>query len=71
MARFLEEAGIEHLPVLLDPSGRAPRPFGVRGLPTTVLIDQQGRWIGGLEGTADWSSPEVMALIDHYRQQAW
>lgn len=63
---FLEEQGLADLPPYLDPAGDVPRAFEARGFPTTVLIDAQGRWIGTLEGMADWSSPEAIRLIRHH-----
>jgi hypothetical protein len=32
-------------------------------LPTSVLIDPQGRELGRLEGDADWDKPEAVTLI--------
>ena len=32
-------------------------------LPTSVLIDSQGRELGRLEGEADWDKPEALALV--------
>jgi len=63
---FLAELGIEHLDIYLDTPGRTGPEFGVRGLPTTFLIDRQGRMVGGMEGPAEWDSPEAEALIRHY-----
>ncbi len=40
--RFVDRLGISY-PVLLDPSGQVAQAYGVIGLPTTVLIDRQGR----------------------------
>ena len=39
--------------ILHDEDGRASRPYGVRSLPTTFVIDAegnvQGRWVGGID----------------------
>ena len=51
------------VPVLLDPKGAMARAWGVRGLPTTVIIDRQGRDVARLEGAADWAGPDVVAVI--------
>ena len=32
-------------------------------LPTSVLVDPEGREIGRLEGDADWDKPEALALM--------
>lgn len=60
---WFEAKGISGLPVLLDPKGVLARAWGVRGLPTTVIIDRAGRDCGRLEGSADWDTPEAAALI--------
>ncbi len=63
---FVERLGLAKLPVYLDRSGASMRTFGVRGLPTTVLIDKEGREAGRLEGIADWNSDSAAALVRHY-----
>ena len=32
-------------------------------MPTTLLLDRDGKEIGRLVGPADWDSPEALALI--------
>jgi thiol-disulfide isomerase/thioredoxin len=60
---WFKDKGIARLPVLLDVRGAMGRAWGIRGLPTTVLIDRQGRDRARIEGSADWSTPEAAALI--------
>ena len=60
---FYEEHGITGLPVLLDPKGAAARAWGARGLPTSLIIDKQGRECARLEGSADWSTPAAAAIV--------
>jgi thiol-disulfide isomerase/thioredoxin len=55
--------GITALPVLLDPKGAMARAFQARGIPTTVIIDTNGKVVAKLEGAADWAAPEAQALI--------
>ncbi|MBI3506341.1 MAG: TlpA family protein disulfide reductase [Proteobacteria bacterium] len=52
-----------HLPVYLDPVGASARAFSVRGLPTTVVIDPDGREFGRLEGAAAWDSPAARKML--------
>lgn len=66
---FFMETGLEHLEIYLDPKGKFWREFGVRGLPTTYLIDRQGRLIGAMEGPAEWDEEDAVALIRFYLEQ--
>lgn len=63
---FYAEIGLENLRIYLDPPGRLQRAFGIARLPTTVLIDREGREVGRLEGPAEWMAPEAQALIRHF-----
>ncbi|MCC6470613.1 MAG: TlpA family protein disulfide reductase [Alphaproteobacteria bacterium] len=69
VARFLEKQGLKTLPIYLDPKGTALRAIGGRGLPTTVIIDREGREVGRLEGDAEWDGPNALALIEHVLAQ--
>jgi thiol-disulfide isomerase/thioredoxin len=60
---FVAEHRLQSLAVHLDPKGNATRTLGARGLPTSILIDRQGREIGRILGAADWSSSEAVALV--------
>lgn len=61
--RFYHAHGIEGLPVALDPKGQVIEALGARGLPTTLIIDRDGRERARLEGAADWAAPEALAAI--------
>lgn len=61
--RFYAAHGIAGLPVLLDPKGAAARAWGARGLPTTLIIDRQGRERARVEGAIDWAGEAVKAEI--------
>ncbi|MGH6959882.1 MAG: TlpA family protein disulfide reductase, partial [Dongiaceae bacterium] len=63
---FLAKLGIEHPGIYLDPQRAIGRELGVEGLPTTLLLDRQGRIVGMLLGAAAWDAPEAKALIRHY-----
>jgi thiol-disulfide isomerase/thioredoxin len=60
---FLEENGLRTLAVFLDPKATATRALGARGLPTSILLDRQGREIGRMLGGAEWDSSEAVALV--------
>lgn len=68
---FYDEIGVEHLATYVDSSGKASRELGTVGLPTTLLLDREGRELGRLVGPAEWDSPEVVAFIrGHLEQKA-
>ncbi len=60
---FFESAGVENLPVLLDPNGKLGRAMGALGLPTTILLDPEGNEIAHLTGGADWHSENAVAVL--------
>ena len=63
VAKFLAEIGAERLGVYVDPSARSARRLGAVGLPTSVLLDREGRIVGRLIGPAEWDSDEAARLI--------
>ncbi|MGC6535417.1 MAG: TlpA family protein disulfide reductase, partial [Parvibaculales bacterium] len=58
--------GVSHMVRTFDPSYKAARAVRLIGLPTTLLIDPDGREVGRLAGEADWDSPQVHALLDFH-----
>jgi thiol-disulfide isomerase/thioredoxin len=63
---FYAKAGLKKLPIYLDPDMKFTRGSGVRGLPTSILIDRGGREVARLEGEATWDSADAEALIRHF-----
>jgi thiol-disulfide isomerase/thioredoxin len=61
--KFYLEVGIQKLGRYRDNSGRATRALGAVGIPTTLLIDRDGREIGRLIGPAEWDSSEMIEFI--------
>jgi thiol-disulfide isomerase/thioredoxin len=62
-AGFLKETGATHLPLYTDPTGKLFATLKAVGMPTTLIVDRQGREIARLVGPADWASPEALAVI--------
>ena len=60
---FVEKKGLT-FPVLIDTAGRIKSTYHVTSLPTTFLIDQDGRIIGKSLGPRDWASEAAFALIE-------
>jgi len=50
-------------PIIFDRDSAVSQTFGVKGLPTTVLIDKQGRVVYRAVGGRDFNHPEVQAII--------
>lgn len=67
---FYNRLGLTALPIYLDPFGRVPGAFEAIGLPTTVIIGRDGRWLGTLAGDAHWDSPEALALVGYYAENS-
>lgn len=60
---FYQRVGLTGLGIWLDPRGAAARAMGVRGLPTTVIVDRQGQERARLEGDAAWDTAPFVAAI--------
>ena len=60
---FWSRAGLPHLHMYMDPSMTAGQTLGVRGLPTTILINQEGFEIARHEGPAEWDSEESISHL--------
>jgi thiol-disulfide isomerase/thioredoxin len=63
-SEFLKSVGADALALYLDQPGISLGATRSPGLPTTILIDRQGREIGRLLGPADWIAPEAVKLIE-------
>jgi thiol-disulfide isomerase/thioredoxin len=61
---FLEKHDLEKLKIYLDPKSAAIHALDVRGLPTSFLIDGDGKVVGKVEGGADWESDAIRATLD-------
>ena len=56
----------KNLAIYLEPSGQLANAFGVKGFPTAIFIDAQGKEVGRLEGGVDWESSDINELIRQY-----
>ncbi|AHJ61875.1 Thiol:disulfide interchange protein tlpA [Granulibacter bethesdensis] len=54
---FYRKHGIVHLGTWLDHDGEAQTALKLRGIPTTLIIDRQGRERARLEGGTNWAAP--------------
>lgn len=62
-ASFLKETGATNLALYTDPSGKLFVTLKAVGMPTTLLIDRDGKEIARLVGPADWASAEAIAVM--------
>ena len=63
VAPFVEKYGLT-FPVLLDPKMDVGSGIQVRGIPSTYLLDKQGR-VAGLEvGARDWNRSSLRRILD-------
>ena len=65
---FYQELGLKNLGIYVDRTGRASRQLRVVGIPTTLLVDRQGREIGRTVGPAEWDSEEVVGVLEQYME---
>jgi hypothetical protein len=63
---FYRERGLKSLGIYLDPSGDAPYTINASGMPTTLLIDREGRELGRVIGAAQWDDAAMMSRIKGY-----
>ena len=62
--RFLEQADVTSLPVLLDPDSSLGNEFGAIGLPLTVILNREGQEIARLTGGADWYDQSAQNIFN-------
>lgn len=63
---FFASRQLRSLTPYADAKGYLADALGVRGLPTSFLIDPKGFIVGKMEGPAEWDSPDGKALLRHY-----
>lgn len=63
VSEFVDEYGLT-FPVVIDPTGATERRFGTEYLPTTVLIDREGRIRATEIGGRDWDQDPYIGMIE-------
>jgi thiol-disulfide isomerase/thioredoxin len=63
---FFAKLGLKRLATYLDPPGALGQGFAVRGMPTSILIDRDGKELGRVEGAAAWDQPRMLNLLKTY-----
>lgn len=61
--QFYDEIGIRALGIYVDPTMEATNKLHALGVPTTLLLDRQGRERWRKTGPAEWDSPEIVESL--------
>lgn len=61
---FIAKLGLKEVKIYLDPNSKIGRAFDARGLPTSLVIDRQGKLAGRVEGAAEWDSPKILGALE-------
>jgi thiol-disulfide isomerase/thioredoxin len=60
---FYKQLNIVNLAKYTGDLNQIARTFRLRGLPTTLVIDRDGNEVSRIDGSADWESEEIDALL--------
>jgi len=62
--KFLKKNKLENLLIFNDEKLKISNKFGVKVMPTTVIINQSFEEIAQVKGYVDWLSPEYISFIE-------
>jgi len=54
---------------LLDSDGEVGTKFGIRSIPTTIILDKEGRIMGAAIGARKWDGKKAIALFKHLTEK--
>lgn len=60
---FYNEIGIRTLAIYVDPSTQAATKLKTIGIPTTLLVDREGRELWRKTGPAEWDGPKYLDTL--------
>ena len=63
---FFKDIGVKDLKTYYDPELRLVKGFKLRGLPTSILINKEGKEFGKVIGEIDFASEEFIKLLRKY-----
>lgn len=63
---FYDQLGLKNLSIFVDQSGWTMQSLRILGLPTSLLVDREGREIGRTLGPADWDQPYALSVLRRY-----
>ena len=62
--KFLNDVKAQNLKLYVDPTAKQGTALNLVGMPTTILIDKEGRELGRLAGPAEWDSEDAKKLVE-------
>ena len=64
--KFFDEIGIRHLTMYVDQTMLSFTNLRIVGLPTTMIVDADGKELARLIGPATWNDPDMEAFVKTY-----
>ncbi|WP_431857933.1 TlpA family protein disulfide reductase [Azospirillum sp.] len=61
--KFYADTGVTHLPAFLDEDRALTSVLGAQALPTTLILDRQGREVARIVGPLEWDGPQAEELL--------
>jgi thiol-disulfide isomerase/thioredoxin len=61
--KFLDELKASNVTLYADPTAKQGMALKLIGMPTTILINKDGKEVGRLAGSAKWDSPDAKKLV--------
>ncbi len=61
---FIAKLRLKSIKLYIDPKSEVGHALGARGLPTSFLIDREGKVLGRVEGAAEWDSPKILGVLE-------
>jgi peroxiredoxin len=65
---FVQDRGVT-FPILMDANGEVFAQYGVRGLPTSYLLDRRGRVFSADVGARDWSGKVARQVVERLLEE--
>ena len=63
---FFKSIGVSSLEIYFDPKLKLVKQFKLRGLPTSILIDKNGKEFGRVVGEIDFMNEDFIELLKRY-----
>ena len=63
---FFKSIGVTSLDIYFDPDFKLVKTFKMRGLPTSILIDKNGKEFGRVVGELDFNNEDFIQFLEKY-----